>query len=40
MAKKEESPEPAEKPEGETPAEEVGAEKPEAETSAEEVSAE
>jgi uncharacterized Tic20 family protein len=41
MAKKEETPEPAEKPEGETPAEEVGAEKPESETPAEqEVSAE
>jgi len=40
MAKKEETPEPAEKPEGETPAEEVSAEKPEAETSAEEGSAE
>ncbi len=41
MAKKEETPEPAEKPEGETPAEEVSAEKPESETPAEkEVSAE
>ena len=42
MAKKEEIPEPAEKPEGETPAEEeVSAEKPESETPAEEeVSAE
>ena len=37
MAKKEETPEPAEKPEGETPAEEeVSAEKPESETPAEE----
>ena len=35
MAKKEETPEPAEKPEGETPAEEVSAEKPESETPAE-----
>ncbi len=41
MAKKEETPEPAEKPEGETPAEEVSAEKPESETPADkEVSAE
>jgi len=42
MAKKEETPEPAEKPEGETPAEEeVSAEKPESETPAEkEVTAE
>jgi len=42
MAKKEETPEPAEKPEGETPVEEeVSAEKPESETPAEEeVSAE
>ena len=35
MAKKEETPEPAEKPEGETPADEVSAEKPESETPAE-----
>jgi len=41
MAKKEETPEPTEKPEGETPAEEVSAEKPESETPAEkEVTAE
>jgi len=41
MAKEEEPPEPAEKPEGETPAEkEVSAEKPESEIPAEKVSAE
>jgi uncharacterized Tic20 family protein len=41
MAKEEETPEPVEKPEGETPAEEVSAEKPESETPAEkEVTAE